>query len=161
MRTGDTDDRISTLLKVPRRRTLESLIDKVRSSPPGFCTCTFRHKAFKSGATVRTYLLIPNGVYGNGNNAIVICDGTYIYINKSSNYMFQKQSYNLHKYRNLLKPFMFVACDGYIVDCYGPYKATTSDVDIMSVYLALRIQLCDHILDKMMCSFWTGGLGFV
>ncbi|KAJ8710624.1 hypothetical protein PYW08_009139 [Mythimna loreyi] len=27
---------------------------------------------------------------------------------------------------------MFVACDGYIVDCYGPYKATTSDADIMS-----------------------------
>lgn len=27
---------------------------------------------------------------------------------------------------------MFVACDGYILDCYGPYKATTSDVNIMN-----------------------------
>ncbi|KAH9642648.1 hypothetical protein HF086_008261 [Spodoptera exigua] len=25
-----------------------------------------------------------------------------------------------------------LACDGYIVDCYGPYKAITSDADIMS-----------------------------
>lgn len=53
-------------------------------------------------------------------------------MNKSSNYMFQKHSYSLHKYRNLLKPFMIVACDGYIVDCFGPYKATTSDAEIMT-----------------------------
>lgn len=24
-----------------------------------------------------------------------------------------------------------MACDGYILDCFGPYKATTSDADIM------------------------------
>ncbi|KAH9634750.1 hypothetical protein HF086_013610 [Spodoptera exigua] len=77
-------------------------------------------------------LAIPNGLYGHENNVIVICDGTYIYINKSSNYMFQKYTYSLHKYRNLLKPFLIVASDGYILDCFGPYKATTSDAEIMS-----------------------------
>lgn len=30
------------------------------------------------------------------------------------------------------KPFLIVACDGYILDCFGPYKATTTDADIMS-----------------------------
>lgn len=45
--------------------------------------------------------------------------------------MFQKDTYSLHKYRNLLKPFLLVTPDGYIVDCFGPYKATTSDADIM------------------------------
>lgn len=46
--------------------------------------------------------------------------------------MFQKDTYSLHKYRNLVKPFLIVSCDGYIVDCFGPYKATTSDADIMT-----------------------------
>lgn len=77
-------------------------------------------------------LLLPNGLYENGTNAIVICDGTYIYGHTSSNYIFQKQTCSLHKYRNLLKPFMVVACDGHILDCFGPYKATTSDDDIMN-----------------------------
>lgn len=77
-------------------------------------------------------LVIPNGLYGNNNNIIVTCDGTYIYTNKSSNYMFQKDRYSLHKYRNLLKVFLIVTCDGYIVNCFGPYKATTSDAEIMS-----------------------------
>ncbi|XP_050684124.1 uncharacterized protein LOC126979020 [Leptidea sinapis] len=77
-------------------------------------------------------LTIPNRLFGGENIAIVICDGTYIYFNKSSNYMFQKDSYSLHKYRNLVKPFLIVACDGYIVDCFGPYKATTSDAVIMN-----------------------------
>lgn len=31
-------------------------------------------------------LLIPNGLYGNGNNAIVICDGTYIQIKAQTTY---------------------------------------------------------------------------
>ncbi|CAH2101317.1 unnamed protein product [Euphydryas editha] len=82
---------------------------------------------------VQHNLTIPNGLYNTTDtNAVVICDGTYIYINKSANYMFQKETYSLHKYRNLLKPFLIVASDGYIVDCFGPYKATTSDSTIMT-----------------------------
>lgn len=46
--------------------------------------------------------------------------------------MFQKDTYSLHKYKNLLKPFLIVASDGYIVDCFGPYKAITSDAVIMT-----------------------------
>ncbi|KAF9416064.1 hypothetical protein HW555_006476 [Spodoptera exigua] len=58
---------------------------------------------------------------------------TYIFLNKSSNYMFPNDIYSLHKYRNLLKPFLIVVCDGYILwPCYGLYKATTSDAEIMS-----------------------------
>lgn len=132
MRTGDSDERISTLVKVPRR-TLESLMDKVREILlQDFVPRNLGINQLRREELLQHNLLIPNGLYGNGNNAIVICDGTYVYIHKSSNYMFQKQSYSLHKFRNLLKPFLIVACDGYIVDCFGPYKATTSDADIMS-----------------------------
>ncbi|KOB71319.1 Vacuolar protein sorting-associated protein 13C [Operophtera brumata] len=64
--------------------------------------------------------------------AIVICDATYIFIQKSSNFSFQKDTYSLHKYRNLLKPFLFVTCDGHIVHVYEPYSARKSDGAILN-----------------------------
>lgn len=54
-----------------------------------------------------------------------------MYLQKSSNYLFQKKTYSLHKYRNLLKPFLLVVTDGHIIDVFGPYPATQSDSDIM------------------------------
>lgn len=63
---------------------------------------------------------------------LIICDGTYIYIHKSANFLFQRQSYSLHKFQNLLKPFLIVCTDGYIIDVKGPYAATKTDANIMS-----------------------------
>lgn len=132
LRTGESDERIATLVQKPRR-SLEVLMDKVREVLVH--DYVPRHLGINHISREQLLghnLVIPNGIYGNSNNVIVICDGTYIYTNKSSNYMFQKDSYSLHKYRNLLKIFLIVTCDGYIVDCFGPYKATTSDAEIMS-----------------------------
>lgn len=97
------------------------------------------------GGAARTYrqslaqriLRIPNVLFGNpeasisNQKLIVICDGTYAYLQKSSNYLFQKKSYSLHLYRNLLKMFLIVCPDGYIIDAFGPYEATKSDARIM------------------------------
>lgn len=79
-------------------------------------------------------LTIPKRLFGNEENtkAIIICDGTYAYIQKNSNFLFQRLSYSLHKLKNLLKPFLIVCTDGYIVEVLGPYAATTSDATIMS-----------------------------
>ncbi|CAH2088630.1 unnamed protein product [Euphydryas editha] len=44
----------------------------------------------------------------------------------------KKKTYSLHKYDNLVKPFMVVSCDGHIVDVVGPYAATQTDAEIMS-----------------------------
>lgn len=55
-----------------------------------------------------------------------------MYIQKSSNFTFQKVTYSLHKYRNLLKPFLFVTCDGHIIDISGPYQATQNDATILN-----------------------------
>lgn len=45
--------------------------------------------------------------------------------------MFQIKTYSHHKFRNLLKPFILVNSDGYIIDVLGPFSATTSDAIIM------------------------------
>lgn len=81
--------------------------------------------------------IIPNHIFGTEDHtkAIVIMDGTYLYIQKSSNFLFQRLSYSLHKYSNLVKPFMLVCADGYIIEVTGPYNARTSDATILKQIL--------------------------
>ena len=50
------------------------------------------------------------------DSTISVWDGTYIYIEKSSNYTFQKSTYSVHKNRNLLKMMMVVSTTGFIID---------------------------------------------
>ncbi|XP_065939474.1 uncharacterized protein, partial [Magallana gigas] len=59
--------------------------------------------------------------------AIIVLDGTYVYIQKSSNYTFQRMSYSLHKHRPLVKPMVIVGTDGYILSILGPYYAKNID----------------------------------
>lgn len=73
--------------------------------------------------------LIPQRLFGTPtNNPIIICDGTYVHFQKSSNYLFQKKTYSLHKFRNLVKPFLMVSTDGHIIDIFGPFPTTMSDL---------------------------------
>lgn len=74
----------------------------------------------------------PNESRTRDRPAIAIFDGTYIYLQKSANYMFQKKTYSLHKYDNLIKPFMIISCDGHIINAVGPYAATQTDAQIMT-----------------------------
>lgn len=80
---------------------------------------------------------LPSYIYGNHESpkAILIVDGSYIFIQKSSNFLFQRNSYSLLKFQNLIKPFMLVCGDGYIVDVIGPYAAKTSDATIIQQIL--------------------------
>ncbi|XP_061186275.1 uncharacterized protein LOC133194309 [Saccostrea echinata] len=62
--------------------------------------------------------------------AILVLDGTYIYIQKSGNYTFSRRSYSMHKHRPLLKPMMIVSTTGYIVSVFGPYLADPRNNDM-------------------------------
>lgn len=63
------------------------------------------------------------------NQAILVLDGTYIYVQKSSQFSFQRRSYSMHKQRHLLKPMMIVTTTGYIVSAIGPYLADGKNSD--------------------------------
>ncbi|XP_075981959.1 uncharacterized protein LOC142980452 isoform X2 [Anticarsia gemmatalis] len=134
LRTGDSDERLSTLLKVSRR-TLEKWLHQVRDILYEYFVP--RHLGLhhiNRQQIVERNLSIPKTLFGNFERVdrpIVIFDGTYCYIEKSSNYLYQKRTYSMHKYRNLMKPFLMVCTDGHIIDVLGPYPATTSDADIM------------------------------
>lgn len=67
----------------------------------------------------------------NNNIAAVICDGTYIFTHKSTNYEFQKLSYTSQKKRNFVKVMMIVGPDGMIFNALGPYPANHNDAKIL------------------------------
>lgn len=63
--------------------------------------------------------------------SILVCDGTYIYVDKSTNYEFQRDTYTDQKKRNFVKFMMVVCTDGTIVHALGPYPARDNDAKIL------------------------------
>nr|XP_018915633.1 PREDICTED: uncharacterized protein LOC109043056 [Bemisia tabaci] len=63
------------------------------------------------------------------DTAILVADGTYVYIEKSSNYKFQRRSFSMHKHRPLVKPMMLVSTTGYILEVMGPFFADAKNND--------------------------------
>ena len=68
-------------------------------------------------------------------NIMTIWDGTYIYFDKSSDYVFQKKTYSVQKCRNLLKPMLCCTTNGYIVDVFGPFPASDNDATILNTII--------------------------
>lgn len=133
LRTGDSNERLGTLLQMPVT-TIGRYLKKAREILcREFVPQHLGLECLTRDNLLRKNLIIPKGLFGDDSNskAIVIADATYVYIQKSSNYYFQKKTYSLHKYRNLIKPFLIVASNGHILDVWGPYSATISDATIM------------------------------
>lgn len=61
--------------------------------------------------------------------AILVIDGTYIYIQKSDNFHFQRRTYSIHKGRPLVKPMVICTTSGYFLSILGPYFADSKNND--------------------------------
>lgn len=70
-------------------------------------------------------------LYDQDNHVILVADGTYVFYEKSGNYEVQRVTYNDQKKRNFVKPMLITTPNGFIVDIFGPYKATTNDASII------------------------------
>ncbi|OWF49584.1 uncharacterized protein LOC110451517 isoform X2 [Mizuhopecten yessoensis] len=70
-------------------------------------------------------------LFGDISNtqAILVLDGTYIYIQKSGNFQFQRRTFSIHKSRPLLKPMIVVSTTGYFITVLGPYFADYKNND--------------------------------
>ncbi|VDI49857.1 Hypothetical predicted protein [Mytilus galloprovincialis] len=85
------------------------------------------HSVFAQSHTTPTAKTLFTG--NNEDTAVLILDGTYIYIQKSSYHKFQKKTYSMHKNRPLVKPMIIVGSDGYILSVLGPYYANGHNND--------------------------------
>lgn len=132
MRTGLPSADIGNTFHVSRV-TVERQLAKVRKAMDK--DFVYEYVNYKRS---REELLQLNSVMGQNlfcnddtGRIALICDGTYIYINKSRNYEFQKNTYNDQKKRNFVKIMMVVSGDGEIVYALGPYPAVDNDAKIL------------------------------
>lgn len=76
----------------------------------------------------------------------LIMDGTHAKIGKSSNNQFQWDSYSDQKKFHFIKPFLICCANGYIVDCYFPFKAKVNDAKIIEFILKHDYKLRELLL---------------
>ncbi|XP_041983230.1 uncharacterized protein LOC121736207 [Aricia agestis] len=133
IRTGEPSIRLATLFN-KSRQSIDRKIKLARQCLNNdFVPLHLGLDHISRSEIVERNRILPNYIFGDDlwTKALIICDGGYIFIQKSSNFFFQRECYSLHKYTNLIKPFMLVCGDGHILDVAGPYAATASDAVIM------------------------------
>ena len=89
----------------------------------------FQHMSRDDFIKEHTRSLVQEVLADGEKVAAIFLDGTYLYIEKSSNYSFQRQTYSGHKHRSLIKPMMVVGTDGYILSVLGPYLSDGKNND--------------------------------
>ncbi|KAH3783932.1 hypothetical protein DPMN_161882 [Dreissena polymorpha] len=77
----------------------------------------------------------------NKEQVILVLDGTYIYIQKSGNFQFQRQTYSMHKGRPLVKPMVIVTTSGYFISVIGPYLANSKNNDASILHHIIKINI--------------------
>ena len=77
-----------------------------------------------------------------------VCDGTYIYCEKSSDNYLQRALFSGHKKRHLVKPFVLCFTNWYIIDVFGLYSAKINDSTILIDLLKNNQNLKRLLLQK-------------
>jgi hypothetical protein len=131
LRTGMSHSEIASLF----RMSIKTIHNCVRSSRQAFLAKggfveqnigvkhTSRENLIRNHTTT-----FAKALFGE-NKLILVEDGTYIYIQKSSDYLFARHTLSAYKHRYLLKPMVCCTTDGYFVDIFGPYLADQKNTD--------------------------------
>lgn len=123
LRQGLADELLKVLFNCSSRQTVSMSVSTIRRSlSRRFVRESIGLEAINRVDFINQHVTpFANELYNEQPKAIVICDATYAYIHKSSNFRALRQSYSMHKGRHLLKPTLIVATDGYILAILGPY----------------------------------------
>jgi hypothetical protein len=86
--------------------------------------------------------LVSKILYQMADDELVIfVDGTYARVEKSANNTMQYSCFSAQKGNHLTKPFIMCCADGYIIDCYGPFKANLNDATIFEYIMENDLDL--------------------
>lgn len=134
LRQGLSDDFLKLMFNYGSRQAVSLIIMKVRKSLMlRFVPQNIGLNAITREEYIQRHVTAFANVLYNDDpdtpKAIAFVDGTYCYIEKSSNFQALRQSYCLHKGRHLVKPALIVAPDGYILDVHGPFFADSRNND--------------------------------
>ncbi|KAJ8682359.1 hypothetical protein QAD02_018151 [Eretmocerus hayati] len=106
-------------------------VSENRNAVQAVVTCLFK---LRSG---REYLIknhtspVANKLFNIGDRLALICDGTYISHEKSSNNAYQRKSYSGQKKKPLCKPMTICTIDRFVIDSPGTFYGTENDATIM------------------------------
>ena len=127
LRTGLPHGVLATLFGLKRKNIVSRIVHAVRASlmkelVPVYLW--FQHMSREKVIQEHTSTLAKK-LYADGDDdtAILIWDGTYIYCQKSANYLLQRQLFSMHKGRPLVEPMRITTSTGYILAVIGPYLA--------------------------------------
>ena len=126
MRQGLSDEFLKVIFNYSKRQSVGMAVTSVRRT----LSARFVQENLGVEAISRQEFMDPhvtpfaNELYNDQPNiprAIVICDSTYSYIHKSSNFRVLRQSYSMHKGRHLLKPTIILGTVGYFLSILKVY----------------------------------------
>ncbi|WAR16806.1 hypothetical protein MAR_031400 [Mya arenaria] len=138
---------ISTVLNLSRSQVQRSIVSVKKQLMKYFVPHFVGFQHIDSRDVIQSYTRpLAFSLFGRNDcspPAILVLDGTYIYINKSSNNKFQRRTYSVHKKRSLVKPMMIVSTSGYIVSVIGPFLAdgTSNDASILNTVLENNVEM--------------------
>lgn len=134
LRQGLSDDFLKVIFRYTSRQAVSLVITTVRRSlMVRFVPLNIGLNSITREQYIQRHVTdFANELYNSNRDlrvAIAYIDGTYAYIQKSSNFRALRQSYSVHKGRHLIKPALVVAPDGYILDIHGPYFSDSRNND--------------------------------
>lgn len=115
-RLGLSNRVLATLFCLKDKRAISKIINQVRQALKndfvphyiGFNHIDRQSVIDNHQTAVATALLAENS-----SQLCIVMDGTYLSIQKSTNHLFQRRTYSMHKHKNLVKPMIITAtvCD--------------------------------------------------
>lgn len=134
MRQGLSDEILKVIFDYSSRQAVSSIITLVRQSlMQRFVPQNIGFGAIPRNDYIANHVTpFANELYNPQPEiprAIVCNDCTYLDIERSSCFQVLRQSYCIHKGKHLIKPSMFVAPDGFILNILGPYFSNTQNND--------------------------------
>lgn len=153
LRGGDSNRILSTLFNISK----SSVHRSIKSIRTALMNGRFVKENLGFGHITRETVIqqhtrpLAQTLFGDAatQQAILVLDGTYIYINKSGNFKFQRQSFSLHKGRPLVKPLVIVSTTGYFISVMGPYIAKNNDATILNHVMKTNIEdICNWVREE-------------
>ncbi|KMQ85075.1 hypothetical protein RF55_16609 [Lasius niger] len=137
LRSGSSDALISSTIGLKNKQLVSHYCQEVENSfkrdilPTRFGIKTLSRETLIQDHTTE----VAKKLYDCNYRLFLICDGTYIRHQKSSNNEYQRKSYSGQKKVPLCKPFTVCTTDGFIIDMLGPYYANQNDAEIIKLVM--------------------------
>lgn len=132
MRTGNSDLTISSTMEVTEKVVNDSIHSVLNCFEHVVLPKNFGVTAFSREFFVQQSAPISDMLHGCFPDRLrLICDGTYLRHEKSSNNAYQRKSYSGQKKTPLCKPFTICTTNGFTVDAPGPFNGNVNDAAIL------------------------------